>query len=129
MVGVARKVLARDLPVGVEGVALDAGNELDPADVALDHHIQIPAKLAQKVVEALGAGIPVAEDHAAVDRQFRHFEQAPAVPIKAVAIGVPFQRHALEPARVGVGPAVKAAGELARVAAIRPADPHAPVAA
>ena len=129
MVGVTREVLARDLPVGVEGIALDTRHELQPTHLSLDHHIQIPAEIAQKCIETLGAGVPVTEDHAAVERQFRHLEQAPALPVQAVAIGIPLQRHALEPPRIGVGPAVEAAGELACIAAIRPADLHSPVAA
>ena len=61
MICIASEVFARNFPVGPERISLDPGNELDATDLTLDHDVDIPAKVAEKIVQALGPRVPVAE--------------------------------------------------------------------
>ena len=127
MIGITREVLTRDFPVSVERITLDAGYKFYPANLTLDHNVEIPAKLTQKVVETLGARVPVAEQHATIGSELRHLEQTPLGLVQTLPVSLLSQRYPLELAGVGVGPAMEATGELSGIAAIGPAHLHTPM--
>ena len=131
VIGVAKEILRRELPVGRKHpfVHADHLGAARPAVAAVHHLVQVIDRIAEIGQEIRRLRIPCGPHRALVERKLRHLDQRPFLAVQRAFVQRAIQRHALQPAVGRVAPRMIRADEQRRVALFVAAHLHAAMAA